>query len=51
MQYDKNKNFIARYESITEAATKTNISITHISQCANGKDGRKTAGGFIWKYI
>ena len=51
MQYDKNKNFIARYESITEAATKTNISITHISQCANGKDNRKTAGGFIWKYI
>lgn len=51
MQYDKNKNFIARYESITDAATKTNISITHISQCANEKDGRKTAGGFIWKYI
>ena len=44
----KTKDGIAlnEYLSITEAATKTNISRKHISACVNGK--RKTAGGYIW---
>lgn len=48
-QYDKNGNFIAEYDSLTIASQKTNINTGNIGQVCNNK--RKTAGGFIWKYI
>lgn len=40
---------IMEYESIEEASKITGIDRASISKCAKGK--RKTAGGFIWKYI
>lgn len=37
------------YSSLTEAATKTNMSRGYIREVCNGK--RKTAGGYHWQYI
>lgn len=48
-QYDINNIYINSYESITEAEKKLGINNTSISQCCKGK--RKTAGGYIWKYV
>lgn len=48
-QYDKQNNLLNTYESISEASRKTGITITSISYSANGK--RKTAGGFIWRFV
>lgn len=47
-QYDKNMNFIKKYNSLREASRTTNIKESNISFCAYGK--RKSAGGYIWKY-
>lgn len=46
VQYDKNGNYIATYDSSEEAKRLTGIS--HISCACNGK--RLSAGGYIWKY-
>ena len=48
VQYDKQNNFIRKYNSISEASRDTGITITSISYSANGK--RKTGGGFIWHF-
>lgn len=47
LQFDKDNNFIASYDSITEASKKTKVSITSISNCLSNLS--KSAGGFIWK--
>lgn len=47
-QYDKNGNFIRRYNSITEAVSETGICGTTISRCCQRKG--KTAGGYKWLY-
>ena len=49
LQFDKENNFIASYDSITEASKKTKVSITSISNCLSNLS--KSAGGFIWKKI
>ena len=46
LQYDKNGNFIAKFFGTNEAKRRTGIC--HIDLCARG--GRKTAGGYVWKY-
>ena len=38
------------FNSITEASYKYNVSISHLSSCLNGKDNRKTVGGWHWLY-
>lgn len=40
---------IAEYDSIKEAEEKNPKAKGHIAACCRGK--RKTAGGYIWKYI
>ena len=40
--------FIARFESVAEAARLLNMPATHISRCARGK--RKTSRGYQWRY-
>lgn len=44
-QYDKNNNFIKKWESMHLAEKELNIR--HISDCCKGK--RKSAGNYIWK--
>lgn len=40
---------IKKYPSAAEASRITNIDSTSIRMCCNGK--RKSAGGYIWKYV
>lgn len=47
-QYDLNYNLLNIYNSVTEAAQKTNTSISKISAVCNNH--RKTANNFIWSY-
>lgn len=49
VQQIKDGKVIAEYYGTYEAERNTGISSRHISGCALGK--RKTAGGFVWKYI
>ena len=49
LQFDKNNNFIAKYNNAAEAARKNNAtSGSNILQVCKGK--RKTAYGYIWRY-
>ena len=49
LQYTKNGELIASFESIIEASEKEkNVSACSIGHVLNGR--AKTAGGFIWKY-
>lgn len=47
LQYDKQGNFIKKYESMTKASKETKINLSDICLCANNK--LHAAGGFIWK--
>jgi len=48
IQYDKQKNEIARFVSTMEAYRKTGVNQGDISSCCLSK--LKSAGGFIWEY-
>lgn len=53
IQYDHENNFIASYESISEAARCINGCIQTISRCASGDPTHKrnkTHKGFIWRF-
>lgn len=49
LQFDKNMNFIKKWESMTDAETSLGIK-SRLSNYCSEKYGRKTAGGFIWRY-
>lgn len=49
IQYDKKMNKIKEYKTISEASRETNIFNSSISAVCKGK--RKTAGGYIWRFI
>ena len=49
LQYDLENNFIAEYNSISEASKKTLTRCSCITQCINSKYNRTTANNFIWK--
>ena len=48
-QYDKDNNLIKKFNSACEVERILNISMSHISECCKFK--RKSAGGYIWRYI
>ena len=45
------KTLIATFMSLTDAAEITHINKSGISGVANNKPQKKTAGGFVWKYV
>lgn len=49
LQFTKNGDFIARYNSGVEASKATGADHSHILECCNVKR-YKTVGGFIWKF-
>ena len=49
LQYSRNGEFIARYNSAAEASRKTGANHSHIIECCNGKR-YKTVNNFIWKF-
>ena len=48
LQFSKNGEFIAEYQSIIEAERQTGCHQSLICECCKGK--RKSTGGYIWKY-
>jgi group I intron endonuclease len=50
LQYDMNMNLIKEWSSGIEAANFLNKPNSAISECLNGKAGRKSAYKFIWKF-
>ena len=48
-QYTKTGEFIAQFNSISEAGRITGININCISRCCRGNF--KTAGKYVWKFI
>ena len=49
-QYTLDNVFVREYESLLDAEKETGIYNGHISGVCRGIRGRKTAGGYIWKY-
>jgi len=49
LQYDLENNFIAEYNSASEASRETLTRCSCITQCINPKYNRTTANNFIWK--
>lgn len=47
-QFDTNRNYICKYESIKEASNKTDVGYASIQACAAGR--QKTGGGYYWMY-
>ena len=48
IQFDRNMNYINKFNSIVEAAKQTLTNKKSIILCCNGK--RKTANNYIWRY-
>lgn len=48
-QYSTDDEFIKQYDGVNEAARVTNTHSSHISAVCKGK--RKTANGYIWRYV
>ena len=46
--YDKNGNFVGRWDSKTQAAESTGADYRHITNIINGNSGRYTAGKLFW---
>lgn len=49
-QFDKEGNLLKIWESIAAIENELGLSNSHISGCCNGRRGRRTLGGFIWRY-
>ena len=51
-QWSKNgKELLRTFESVEEAAGGDKALAVNIGRVCNGKEGRKTAGGFQWKFV
>ena len=50
-QYSVEGELIKEYENVKTAAKEVQLSEASIRQACNGTAGRKTAGGFIWRYV
>lgn len=50
IQFDKNMNKINSYINSGVASEMTGVCSRNILHCANHKEGRKQAGGYIWLY-
>ena len=50
-QYSKDGVFIKQWGYATLASEELNIDLSSIIACCRGTRGRKTAGGFVWKYV
>lgn len=50
-QYDKQGNLIKKFGGTREAERETGIKSSQISAVALNKPRRKTAGGFVWRYL
>lgn len=50
-QLDKDGNVIAVWNGVKTASKALGIPFQNISECVKRKGYRKSAGGFIWRYV
>lgn len=50
IQYDLKCNYVAEYNSMSEAARQTGVMSSSISQCCNKTGKLYSVGGFIWRF-
>lgn len=48
-QYDSDGSWIKTFSSVAEASWETNVSKSSIAKVCRGE--RKTAGGYVWRYV
>lgn len=48
-QFSTDNDFIALYDSLSDASRATGVSVQNISNMAQGR--YKTAGGYVWQYV
>lgn len=48
--YDLQGNLIKKYNSINDASTENNISVSEISDVCNKRKKHKTAHGYVWRF-
>lgn len=51
VQYSSDGQVVKEFQNVKEAATEIGISEISIRHACNGTAGRKTAGGFLWRYV
>jgi hypothetical protein len=49
-QFRTDGKFIRTWPSITEASQTLKINASHITAVCQGRKGRKSTGGYVWKY-
>ena len=49
LQLTKVGEFIREWPSLSEASRQLKVSLSYICSCCNGI--RKSAGGYVWKYV
>lgn len=49
-QFSKDGTFIKLWDCIANIEQELGLSNSHISGCCKGKRGRRTLGGFVWRY-
>lgn len=50
-QYDKQGNLIAKFEGVREAERALDLPNDSVGKVCRGVKYRKTAGGYVWKYL
>ena len=50
-QFSVDGKLIKVWDSISQVAQYLHVSTSSISRCCKGYKGRKTVGGFVWRYI
>lgn len=50
LQFDKQGNFIAEFDSVLQASKQTNTRATAICLCCNHTPHYNSANGFVWEY-
>ena len=50
VQFDKNGNFVAKYESASAAERETGVRQSNISKCCLHRPWFKSAGGYLWEF-
>ena len=50
-QFSKDGVLIRQWEYATLASDTLNINLSNIIACCQGTKGRKSAGGYLWKYV
>ena len=49
-QFNKDGSFVCKWSYAKLASQELGINLSGIIACCRGTNGRKSAGGYLWKY-